>query len=103
MRPENFVMGLGIESQFVYIIDFGNCKRYRNKKTGQHIPYKEHVESNYDPAFSSVNCHNKLQYSRRDDIESLLYMIIYMKNGKLPWMKIGDVLKIIILGKKESE
>lgn len=68
VRPENFVVGLGAESPFIFIIDFGNCKRYKNKGTNQHIIYKENVSYNFNPTFASTNAHNHIQYSRRDDI-----------------------------------
>jgi hypothetical protein len=35
--------------------------------------------------FSSINTHNKTEYSRRDDIEAIVNMIIYLRKGKLPW------------------
>ena len=35
--------------------------------------------------FSSINTHSKTEYSRRDDIEAIVHMIIYLRNGKLPW------------------
>jgi hypothetical protein len=76
----------------VFIIDFGKCKRYKNRATGQHIVYKENVYFSFDPIFASINTHNHIQCSRRDDIESLLYLIIYMKVGKLPWVKQNDVI-----------
>ena len=93
IQPTNFVVGLGSESPFIFIIDFGKCKRYKNKTNGQHIIYKENVYYTFDPVFASINTHNHIQCSRRDDIESLLYLIIYLKIGKLPWIKQNDVRK----------
>lgn len=92
IKPNNFVVGLGADSPFIFVIDFGKCKRYKNKVTGQHIVYKENVYFSFDPVFASINTHNHIQCSRRDDIESLLYLIIYMRIGKLPWIKQNDVL-----------
>jgi serine/threonine protein kinase len=92
MKPNNFVVGLGADSPFVFMIDFGKCKRFKNKVTGQHIVYKENVYFSFDPIFASINTHNHIQCSRRDDIESLLYLIIYLRIGKLPWIKQNDVL-----------
>ena len=40
IKPDNFVVGLGPESIFIHMIDFGYCKRYKIKGTGQHIVYK---------------------------------------------------------------
>ncbi len=36
----------------------------------------------------SVNVHNNVHYTRRDDIESVFYLIIYMLKSKLPWRKV---------------
>ena len=82
IKPNNFVVGLGAQSPFIFIIDFGKCKRYKDKTTGQDGGM---VQS------TTGYTHNHLQFSRRDDIESLLYMIIFMKAGKLPWLKHNDV------------
>ena len=41
IKPENFVIGLGQKSNLIHIIDFGLSKRYKDKATGQHIPYRE--------------------------------------------------------------
>jgi casein kinase I family protein HRR25 len=49
------------------------------------------VHLSFDPIFASINAHNHIQLSRRDDIESLLYLIVYFKVGKLPWTKASDV------------
>ena len=40
LSPENCLMGLNNNSPFVFLTDFGRSKKYRNKKTGQHISYK---------------------------------------------------------------
>jgi serine/threonine protein kinase len=91
IAPENFLVGLNNDSPFVFMVDFGRCKRFKNRANGQHIGYKENVHYPYNPVFSSVNAHNNVQASRRDDIESLLYMILYLRLGKLPWAKQTEV------------
>lgn len=85
IKPENFMVGLGGDSRTVFMADFGKCRRYRSKTTGQHIPYREMSYEQVNPTFVSLNVHNNIQCSRRDDIESLLYMLSYLRNGKLPW------------------
>jgi hypothetical protein len=50
----------------------------------------------FNQIFGSINAHNKIQASRRDDIESLMYMIIYLKSGKLPWTKQLDVILCLL-------
>lgn len=52
------------------------------------MAYKEGNSNLDDTNFISVNVHNNVRYTRRDDIESLLYLIIYMYKAKLPWKKV---------------
>ena len=85
LKPENFLTGLGKESAFIIMIDFGKCLPYR-AKGNQHVPYKN-FSYNFDAMFSSVNAHLEVHPSRRDDIESFLYLLVFMFRGKLPWRK----------------
>lgn len=101
IKPENFLIGLGADSPFIYIVDFGKCKRFKSRSTGQHVIYKENVHYTFDAIFGSINSHNKIQASRRDDIESMLYLIIYLRIGKLPWIKQSDV-KMKIFSPREG-
>jgi serine/threonine protein kinase len=99
VKPDNFLVGLGSESPFIFIIDFGHCKRYKNELNGQHIFYKENPYYTHNPIFASLNSHNNIQASRRDDIESFLYVLTYLRLGKLPWAKNTEVAMMIDLGK----
>jgi len=85
IKPENLLMGANKRFDTVYIIDFGLSKRYKDKKTGDHIPYKENKGLVGTARYVSVNTHLGVEQSRRDDLESLGYMWIYLLNGSLPW------------------
>jgi len=83
VKPANFVMGLG--NQTVFSIDFGLSSRYRHPRTLQHIPYREGRSLTGTPRFASINNHLGLEQSRRDDLESVGYVLIYFLKGSLPW------------------
>lgn len=87
IKPDNFVMGKKGEKKenLLYIIDFGLSKLYR--KNNAHIQ----CESNRTPVgtydFMSLHVHEGYTPSRRDDLESIGYTLVYLLYGQLPWMK----------------
>jgi casein kinase 1 len=89
IKPENFVMGLGKKAHHVYIIDFGLAKRYRDQKTEKHITFREGKRLTGTARYVSVNTHLGMEQSRRDDLESLAYVLIYFAAGTLPWIGKG--------------
>lgn len=88
IKPENFLMGLNKKSHVVYLIDFGLSKKYRDSKTHQHIPYKENKNLTGTARYASINAHLGIEESRRDDLESIGYMMVYLAQGYLPWQGI---------------
>jgi len=85
IKPDNYVMGRNESSQIVYLIDYGLVKRYINTKTRAHIPYVENKRLVGTARYASLNTHMGAEQSRRDDLESLGYSLIYMLTGALPW------------------
>ncbi len=90
IKPENFVIGLNERSNIVHIIDFGLSKRYKDKNTGQHIPYRENRHLVGTVRYASINAHLGIEQSRRDDIESIGYVLAYFYLGRLPWQSKMD-------------
>jgi len=83
IKPENFLFGIEENKNIIYLIDFGFCKKYINN--GEHIQPKLNNNITGTPNFISINLHDGIEPSRRDDLESLLYISYYMFNGNLDW------------------
>ncbi len=82
VKPENFM--LSVDETKAYCVDFGICDRYISAVTRKHK--QESIGAiNGTPTFLSLSCHEGKCPSRRDDIEALLNVLIYLMRGSLPW------------------
>lgn len=85
VKPDNFLIGKGKKSHLIHIIDFGLAKRYWTT-TGDHIPYVDNKSLTGTARYASVNTHEGIEQSRRDDLEGIFHVIMYLMKGSLPWM-----------------
>ena len=84
VKPDNFL--IVIEDPYViYIVDFGLCKKYKSSKTGKHIRLRNTKKFNGTIKYSSVNIIKGIESSRRDDLISLGYVLIFLYKRNLPW------------------
>ena len=93
IKPENFLMGVGNNSKFVYLIDFGLAKLYRDPNTLIHVPMSPKLSITGTAKFSSINAITGYTQSRRDDLESIGYVLIYLAKGNIPWGGINGKTK----------
>ena len=83
IKPDNFLFVLGTVTNKLHLIDFGLAKRFNYE--GKHIPENKISKIIGSPNFVSLNVHNGIEPSRRDDLESCIYVILNMFFGRLEW------------------
>jgi casein kinase 1 len=87
IKPENFIFGIENDTTLnnkLYCIDFGLSKMYLNN--GIHVENKKIKSFCGTARYAPISAHRHMTQSRKSDLESIFYMIIYLYKGKLPWM-----------------
>ena len=88
IKPDNFAIGRENNSHILYILDFGLAKKYWSSTHKCHIPFIQRKKLTGTARYASINALSGYEQSRRDDLESIFYIILYFLKGSLPWQGI---------------
>ena len=106
VKPDNCVMGSGELNENLYLIDFGLAKKYRSSRTLKQYPLTRKKRLTGTARYASIHALEGYEQSRRDDMESVGYIMAYLLRGGLPWQGLKlkskeDKYKNILEKKKE--
>ena len=96
IKPDNFAMGRNEANDTLYLIDFGLAKKFRSSRTLKQYPLIKRKSLTGTARYASINALQGYEQSRRDDLESAGYVLMYFLRGDLPWQNIK------IKGKKDK-
>ena len=108
IKPDNFLIGQS-NPNIIYLIDFGLSTKYRSSVSGRHIKFGFTGKLTGTTKYSSANSIRGAEQSRKDDLESVAYMIIFFMKGYLPWQdvdskdEINKLFKIYMMKKNIPE
>ena len=77
LKPDNFVVGLNELAKYLYLLDFGLAKKYRSSTTLKHYPLINKKKLTGTARYASINALRGYEQSRRDDLESAGYVLMY--------------------------
>ena len=107
IKPDNFLMGLNKKNADLYLLDFGLSKKYRSSRTLVQYPYIKRNKLTGTARYASIHALEEMEQSRRDDMESIGYVIMFFLRGELPWQGLKvkskeDKYRKILDKKKET-
>ncbi|KAL8147143.1 hypothetical protein AgCh_004745 [Apium graveolens] len=106
VKPENFLLGQpgSPDEKKLFLIDLGLSSKWKDSSSGQHVEYDQRPDIFRGTIrYASVHAHLGRTGSRRDDLESLAYTLIFLIKGRLPWQGYqGDNKSFLVCKKKMS-
>ncbi|KAK9149332.1 hypothetical protein Scep_008089 [Stephania cephalantha] len=104
VKPENFLLGPPgtADAKKLFLVDLGLASRWRDNTTAQHVEYDQRPDVfRGTMRYASVHAHLGRTGSRRDDLESLAYTLVFLLRGRLPWQGYqGDNKGFLVCKKK---
>jgi casein kinase 1 len=87
VKPDNIMINKA-QPESLFLLDLGISRKYWDDDNNKHIPYFEYKELHGTARYSSINAHMGIELTRRDDLESMAYVLLYLYAGQLPWQRI---------------
>ncbi|KAK4791573.1 hypothetical protein SAY86_031986 [Trapa natans] len=104
VKPENFLLGPPNtpSEKNLFLVDLGLATRWRDGSSGMHVDYDQRPDVFRGTVrYASVHAHLGRTGSRRDDLESLAYTLVFLLRGRLPWQGYqGDNKGFLVCKKK---
>ncbi|XVF35407.1 hypothetical protein REPUB_Repub18cG0142800 [Reevesia pubescens] len=104
VKPENFLLGTPgtPDEKKLFLVDLGLATRWRDSSSGLHVEYDQRPDVFRGTVrYASVHAHLGRTGSRRDDLESLAYTLIFLLRGRLPWQGYQGENKGFLVCKKK--
>uniref|UniRef100_A0A915BGM4 Protein kinase domain-containing protein n=1 Tax=Parascaris univalens TaxID=6257 RepID=A0A915BGM4_PARUN len=101
IKPQNFAIGIGDKNDLIYVLDLGIAHRFIDKHTNKIKPPRPKVRFMGTVRYASRNCHRSKEQSRKDDLETWIYMSVELYASLiLPWRRVID--KAAVLAEKDK-
>uniref|UniRef100_A0A453M1C4 non-specific serine/threonine protein kinase n=1 Tax=Aegilops tauschii subsp. strangulata TaxID=200361 RepID=A0A453M1C4_AEGTS len=106
VKPENFLLGQpgSAQEKKLFLINFGLASNWKWKRgsSSMHVQYDQRPDIFRGTiSYASVHAHLGRTGSRRGDLESLAYTLIFLLRGSLPWQGYqGDNNSFLVCKKK---
>ncbi|RDX81195.1 Casein kinase 1-like protein HD16, partial [Mucuna pruriens] len=104
VKPENFLLGPPgtPDEKKLFLVDLGLATKWMDSTTGLHVDYDQRPDVFRGTVrYASVHAHLGRTASRRDDLESLAYTLIFLLRGRLPWQGFQGENKGFMVCKKK--